>query len=92
MDLQPADVLGIRRVEPSYLACSQADPGFGTLSGTEQVTCMIGWLMNSYPVPRELLEERRGKSERSAAAGVMLYNERRMQSRLEAIIMLVRVG
>jgi len=45
----------------AYLACSQADPGFGTLSGTEQVTCMIGWLMNSYPVPRELLEERKRK-------------------------------
>jgi hypothetical protein len=37
----------------------QAYLGFGTLSGTEQVTCMIGWLMNSYPVPRELLEERK---------------------------------
>lgn len=47
--------------DQAYTACSQADAGFGQLSGTEQVNCMIGWLMTQFPVSLEQLEERRRK-------------------------------
>lgn len=45
----------------AYSVCSQTDSNFEQLSGTEQVNCMIGWLMNQYPVSLEQLEERKRK-------------------------------
>ncbi|HOB90669.1 MAG: hypothetical protein WBH35_08645 [Bacillota bacterium] len=47
--------------DQAYSACAQTDPAFERLSGTEQVTCMIGWLMNQYPVSLEQLEARKRK-------------------------------
>jgi len=47
--------------EQAYRACNETDPRFEQMSGTEQVSCMVGWLMNQYPVSREQLEERKRK-------------------------------